>query len=343
MTMKAMILEHQAPVETAPLRLREIPTPEPGPGEVLIRVEVCAVCRTDLHVVEGDLPPHRPEIIPGHEVVGWVERPGPGAARFRVGDRVGVAWLHRTCGACDYCARGDENLCDAPTFTGYDVHGGYAEYIVAPEAFVYPLPEGLGAREAAPLLCAGIIGYRALRRSNIRPGEPLGLYGFGASAHVVIQIARHWGCEVYVCTRGEKHQQLAREMGAVWAGAADERPPRKLRGSILFAPAGELVLPALEALDKGGTLALAGIYMTPVPQMDYDRYLFRERTLQSVTANTREDGRELLRLAAEIPIRTHTEEFPLSAANEALLKLKRDGINGAAVLRCCGCRRGGRE
>lgn len=331
--MKAMTLAQPAPVETAPLQLTEIPVPMPGLGEVLIRVEVCAVCRTDLHVVEGDLPQHRAGIIPGHEVVGRVERLGPGVERLQLGERVGVAWLHHTCGVCPYCARGDENLCDTPTFTGYDVHGGYAEYLIAPEAFIYPIPDGLSSREAAPLLCAGIIGYRALRRSNIRPGEPLGLYGFGASAHVVIQIARHWGCDVYVCTRREKHRQLAREMGAVWAGAADEPPPRKLRGSILFAPAGALVLPALEALDKGGTLALAGIYLTPVPEMDYDRYLFRERTLQSVTANTRQDGRELLQLAAEISIRTHTEEFILPEANEALLKLKQEGIKGAAVLR----------
>lgn len=331
--MKAMTLRKPAAVETSPLHLSDLPIPEPGQGEVLIRVEVCGVCRTDLHVVEGELPPHTPDIVPGHEVVGSVERNGPEANRFQTGDRVGAAWLHRTDGSCLYCRRGDENLCDNPTFTGYDVNGGYAEYMVAPEAFLYPIPEGVRSREAAPFLCAGIIGYRALRRSNIEKGAPVGLYGFGASAHIVIQIARHWGCEVYVCTRGESHQELARRMGAVWAGPADAVPPKKLHSSILFAPAGDLVPVALAALDKGGTLALAGIYMTPIPEMDYGRYLFLERNLRSVTANTREDGRELLELAAEIPLQTHTQEFPLEQANEALQALKRDRIDGAAVLR----------
>lgn len=331
--MNAMVLDSPASVETSPLQARELPMPEPGAGEVLIAVEVCGVCRTDLHVVEGELPPHRQPIIPGHEVVGRIERVGEGVSRFRVGDRVGAAWLYASCGHCAYCLRHEENLCANPTFTGYDANGGYAEYMVAREAFVYPLPEGVSSREAAPFLCAGIIGYRALRRSAARPGDTLGLYGFGASAHVVIQIARHWGCEVYVCTRGERHQALAREMGAVWTGAADATPPQKLRSSILFAPAGELVPVALKALDRGGTLALAGIYMTPVPEMDYQECLFEERNLRSVTANTREDGKELLRLAAEIPLHTHTQEFPLAEANKALQALKQDRINGAAVLR----------
>lgn len=331
--MRAMLLTQPGPVETAPLRPAELPDPEPGPGEVLVRVEVCGVCRTDLHVVEGELPPRRPAVVPGHEIVGRVERCGPGASRFAPGARVGVAWLHRTCGLCPYCRRGDENLCDAPEFTGYTVNGGYAEYVTAPEAFVYALPESLGSREAAPFLCAGIIGYRALRRSEARPGEPLGLYGFGASAHLVIQIARHWGCPVYVCSRGERHQELARRMGAAWVGPAAEMPPARLRSAILFAPVGDLVPAALRALDKGGTLAIAGIYLTPVPSLDYREHLFQERTLRSVTANTRRDGEELLRLAAEIPLRAHTEEFPLEAANEALLRLKQDRIQGAAVLR----------
>jgi propanol-preferring alcohol dehydrogenase len=331
--MKAMSLVGPDPVETGPLRLVDLPIPEPGEHQVLIRVEVCGVCRTDLHVVEGELPPHRSGIVPGHEVIGRVARLGPDAQRFRVGDRVGAAWLHASCGACPYCRRDDENLCDAPRFTGYDVHGGYAEYMVALEAFVYPIPEGVSSREAAPFLCAGIIGYRALCRSAVRKGEPLGLYGFGASAHIVLQIALHWGCEVYVCTRGERHQALAREMGATWVGPASAVPPNKLRSSILFAPAGELVPIALSALDKGGTLALAGIYMTPIPAMDYQQYLFLERNLRSVTANTRRDGEALLQLAAKIPLHTHTQEFCLEAANEALLKLKHDQINGAAVLR----------
>src|SRR5579871_262319 len=331
--MYAMVLDNPAPVETAPLQRRELPTPEPGAGEVLIAVEVCGVCRTDLHVVEGELPPHRQPITPGHEVVGRIERVGEGVSRFHIGDRVGAAWLFASDGTCAYCRRGDENLCAHPQFTGYDMNGGYAEYMVAREDFIYPIPEGVTSREAAPFLCSGIIGYRALRRSDVKPGEPLGLYGFGASAHLVIQIARHWGCEVYVCTRGDRHQALAREMGAVWAGPADAIPPIKLQSSILFAPAGELVPVALRALDRGGTLALAGIYMTPVPEMDYQECLFEERNLRSVTANTRQDGAELLRLAAEIPLHTHTQEFPLAEANAVLQALKQDRINGAAVLR----------
>lgn len=334
--MRAMVLEQPRPVrEGDPLTLLELPDPQPGPGEVRIRVEVCGVCRTDLHVVEGELPPRRPGMIPGHEVVGRIDVLGEGCTRYAPGQRVGVAWLHRSCGACAYCRRGDENLCEAPRFTGWDVPGGYAECLLAPEDFIYALPETLPADSIAPLLCAGIIGYRALRRSEVRPGEPLGLYGFGGSAHLVLQIARHWGCPVYVSTRGEKHQELALELGAAWAGAADAVPPVKLGSAILFAPAGELVLPALEALDRGGTLALAGIYMSPVPEMDYQRYLFQERTLRSVTANTREDGRELLRLAEEIPLRPRTQPFALEQANEALRLLKSDQVNGAAVLRVC--------
>jgi propanol-preferring alcohol dehydrogenase len=331
--MKAMVLSSPAPIETAPLRLEELPVPQPGPGEVLVRVEVCGVCRTDLHIVEGDLPPHRMPVVPGHEVVGRVERKGPDSGEVEIGERVGVAWLHRTDGTCTYCRRGDENLCDAPTFTGYDVNGGYAEYVVAPADFIYPIPAGVSSREASPFLCAGIIGYRAFVRSNPVKGEPIGLFGFGASAHIVIQIARHRGCPVYVASRGERHRQLARELGAVWVGGSHDTPPMKLRSAILFAPAGELVPVALESLDKGGTLANAGIYTSPIPSMDYHRDLFHEKDLRSVTANTREDGRELLRLAAEVPLHTHTEEFPLEAANEALRKLKHDGINGAAVLR----------
>lgn len=335
--MKAMLLRRPGPVETGPLEYAETAVPEPGPGEILLRVEVCGVCRTDLHVVEGELPPHRANsVIPGHEVVGTVAKCGAGANRFVPGTRVGAAWLHASCGSCAYCLRGDENLCDAPRFTGYDVNGGYARYMVAPEEFVYFLPQGVSSRQIAPLLCAGIIGYRALIRSRVRVGEPLGLYGFGASAHIVLQIARHWDCPVYVCTRGERHQERARQMGATWVGPASAVPPVKLRSAILFAPAGELVPVALSALDKGGTLALAGIYMTPIPAMDYGRYLFEERNLRSVTASTRSDGETLLRLAAEIPLHTSTEEFPLEAANEALLRLKRDELHGAAaVLRVC--------
>lgn len=330
--MKAMMVEQPGPIESRPLKLLDVPVPEPAHGEVLIRVEVCGVCRTDLHVAEGDLPPHKRPVAPGHEVVGIVAKRGPGTRHTKEGDQVGVAWLHASCRQCQYCLRGDENLCTAPRFTGYDVDGGYAEYLVAPEDFVYPLPAGVPAAEIAPLLCAGIIGYRALRRSEARRGSRLGLYGFGASAHIVIQIARYWGCEVYVATRGEKHRALARRMGAIWVGDATDLPPEKLHSAILFAPAGDLVPRALAALDRGGTLALAGIYMTPIPTMDYTESLFYERNLRSVTANTRQDGRELLELAKAVPLHTHTEEFPLGMANEALGKLKYDQINGAAVL-----------
>ncbi|MGE0821138.1 MAG: zinc-dependent alcohol dehydrogenase family protein [Candidatus Binatia bacterium] len=331
--MKAMVVRSPGPIAGRPLELMELPQPVPTAGEVLIRVEVCGVCRTDLHVTEGDLPPHKPAIVPGHEVIGTVVAHGPGPQTVRDGTRVGVAWLHTTCGTCSYCRKGKENLCTGPRFTGYDVNGGYAEYLVAPEAFVYPLPENMNVTDMAPLLCAGIIGYRALRQSGVQPGERLGLYGFGASAHIVIQIARYWRCDVYVATRGDKHRALAKQMGAVWVGEATDPPPVKLDAAIIFAPAGELIPVALTALDRGGTLALAGIYMTDVPSMQYTTHLFYERTIRSVTANTRQDGRELLALATGIPLRTHTEEFPLEQANEALWKLRHDQVNGAAVLR----------
>lgn len=331
--MKAMIVEKRAPLEERPLQLIERPIPEPGAGEVLIRVEVCGICRTDLHVVEGELPAHKNPVVPGHQVVGEVVRSGTQASRFRTGDRVGVAWLWAACGGCFYCLRGDENLCELPQFTGYDVDGGYAEYLLAPEAFIYPLPIDLPSHQAAPLLCAGIIGYRALHRSDIRKGGRLGLYGFGASAHVVIQIARHWGCEVYVATRGERHRQLAKELGAAWVGEAAEAPPVKLDAAIIFAPAGELAPAALRAVERGGTVAVAGIYMTDIPALHYETELFYEKNLRSVTANTRRDGEELLRLASEIPIQTRTELFDLEEANEALSRLKHDGIQGAGVLK----------
>lgn len=332
--MKAMVVHNPRPIAEHPLALVDLPTPEPRAGEVLIQVEVCGVCRTDLHVTEGDLPPHKSPVVPGHEAVGVVTKLGPGAGRLiKEGDRVGVAWLHASCGSCIYCQRGEENLCTNPRFTGYDENGGYAEYLTAPEDFVYPLPSGVSSVQIAPLLCAGIIGYRALRRSDVRPRQRLGLYGFGASAHIVIQVARYWGCEVYVATRGDKHRRLATEMGAVWVGEATDTPPEKLHSAIIFAPAGELVPVALESLDRGGTLALAGIYMTDIPSMHYTTHLFYEHNIRSVTANTRQDGRELLQLAKDVPLRTHTEEFPLEKANEALWRLRHDQINGAAVLK----------
>jgi propanol-preferring alcohol dehydrogenase len=332
--MKAMVVHNPKPIADQPLTLVDLPTPEPRAGEVLVKVEVCGVCRTDLHVTEGDLPPHRSPVVPGHEAVGTVAKLGPGSGRFvNEGDRVGIAWLHASCGSCVYCQRGEENLCTTPRFTGYDENGGYAEYLTAPEDFVYPLPSSVLSVEIAPLLCAGIIGYRALRRSDVRPGQRLGLYGFGASAHIVIQVARYWDCEVYVATRGDKHRKLAKEMGAIWVGEATDTPPEKLHSAIIFAPAGELVPLALAALDRGGTLALAGIYMTDIPSMNYTTHLFYEHNIRSVTANTRQDGRELLQLAKDIPLHTRTEEFPLEKANEALWRLRHDQINGAAVLR----------
>jgi propanol-preferring alcohol dehydrogenase len=331
--MRAMLASSPAPVETHPLALVERARPEPGPGEVRVRVEVCGVCRTDLHVVEGDLPPQRPEIVPGHEIVGRIAGRGPGAGRFRDGDRVGVAWLHQACGRCRFCRSDAENLCEAPRFTGWHADGGYAEYTVAPEAFVYPVPAAADPERLAPLLCAGIIGYRAWRASGVRPGGRLGLFGFGGSAHIVIQIARHFGCEVFVMSRGGRHRDLARELGAAWIGESREPPPAKLDGAILFAPAGDLVPPALEALDRGATLAIAGIHLSEIPPLDYQRHLFQERHLRSVTANTRRDGEALLALASDIPIVTHTTPYPLESANQALVDLKQDRIRGAAVLR----------
>ena len=335
--MKAMLLRQIGPIDSSPLEYVDLPTPEPGPGEVRIRVLSCAVCRTDLHVIEGDLPQQKMPIIPGHQIVGIVDKLGPPQkknelGRIHLGQRVGAAWLRHTCGECGFCAAGRENLCESAQFTGYHADGGYAEYAIAPADFVYELPETFSHVEAAPLLCSGIIGYRALRRSNLPPGGKLALYGFGSSAHVVIQIAQHRGCEVYVVTRGESHRELARRMGAVWVGEDAEQMPIKADSAIIFAPAGELVLPALKTLKKGGTLSLAGIYMTPIPQMDYEQYVFYERDIHSVTCNTRTDGHELLAEAAAIPIRPHTTVYPLVEANRALQDLKADRINGTGVL-----------
>ena len=330
--MKAMRLDQSADAGTSPLRLRDLPVPEPGPSQVLVRVRVCGVCRTDLHIVEGDLPPAKRPVIPGHETVGIVERAGRGVRAVKEGDRVGIAWLQGTCGRCEFCRTKRENLCPTATFSGYHVDGGYAEYALVSEAFIYPIPPAFSDDEAAPLLCAGIIGYRALRLSGVQPGQRLGMYGFGASAHVTIQIARHWGCSVYVCSLREEHRKLAGELGAAWVGGATDQPPDKLHGAIVFAPAGEIVIPALRALERGGTVALAGIHMTPIPAIEYDRDLFGERVIRSVTANTRQDGLDLLREAAAIPIRSRTQRFKLEEANQALQQLKAGTIKGAAVL-----------
>jgi propanol-preferring alcohol dehydrogenase len=330
--MKAMVLKHPKMADQAPLVLSEMPDPVPAADEVVVRVHMCGVCRTDLHEVEGELPMLQETVIPGHQVVGTVVERGAAVTRFEVGDRIGMAWLYDTCGDCDFCSTDRENLCVAARFTGWSVNGGYAERAKIREDFAYSLPEGFPDQQAAPLLCGGIIGYRALRLSEIRPGQRLGLYGFGASAHIAIQVARHWGCEVYVFTRSEGNRELARKLGAVWAGGADEACPAKMHSSVIFAPAGPLIPAALEVLEKGGTLSLAGIYMTPVPSMDYGRHLYDERCVRSVANATRRDGQELLDLAAKIPINTSTTPFPLERANDALLALKTGGITGAAVL-----------
>lgn len=330
--MKACILAAPAKIETNPLVYAEVETAAPGKGEVLVRVHACGVCRTDLHVIEGELPSRKSPVIPGHQVVGTVEKRGENAKRYAIGARVGIAWLHKTDGTCEYCRAGAENLCNRPEFTGYTVNGGYAEHIVAPEDFVYAIPEGFPDEQAAPLLCAGIIGFRSLRLSGIESGGRLGFYGFGAAAHVAIQVARHWNVEVYASTRDARHQKLALQLGATWAGGTFDEPPKKLDAAIVFAPAGEIVPAALKALKKGGVLVLGGIHMSPIPSFSYD-LLYQERMIRSVANNTRQDGIDFLRVAAEIPIRTHVQTFPLRDANRALNALKNDAIPGAAVLR----------
>jgi alcohol dehydrogenase, propanol-preferring len=331
--MKACVLRAPAPVESSPLAFTDVPIPEPGAGEVLVRVTFCGVCRTDLHVVEGELPQKKSSIIPGHQIVGTIEALGPGTHRFSAGTRVGIPWLHSTDQTCEYCRSGMENLCDHPTFTGYTVDGGYAEFAVAPEDFVYELPAEFSDQQAAPLLCAGIIGFRCLRLSGVKQKSRLAFYGFGAAAHVAIQVARHWDVDVYAATRGKKHQQLALELGARWVGEAAEAPPAQLDAAIIFGPAGELVPAALKALRKGGTLVLGGIHMSPIPSLDYN-LLYQERVVRSVANNTRRDGEDFLRIAAEIPVKTQVTLFPLKDANRALQDLKSDRINGAAVIDC---------
>jgi propanol-preferring alcohol dehydrogenase len=330
--MLAALLELSKPVEQNPLKLTQLPEPAPANREVRVRIRACGICHTDLHTVEGDIALPKLPLVPGHQIVGVVDARGGDAKRFKEGDRVGVAWLRRACGKCIYCRRGDENLCARGEFTGLHSDGGYAELTTADEAFAYHLPSGFTDLQAAPLLCGGVIGYRALKLTGIRPGERLGLFGFGASAHIVIQIARYWQCEVYVFTRGAEHQELARALGAAWVGRAEDAPPEKVRAAIIFAPAGRLVLDALRALDRGGTVALAGITMTPIPEIDYANLLYYERKILSVANATRADAEELLALAAKIPVRTEVETFPLAGINEALQKLKRGEIRGAGVV-----------
>jgi propanol-preferring alcohol dehydrogenase len=327
-----MVLDSQAPIGTRPLVLRELPDPVPGPGEILVRIVACAVCRTDLHVIEGDLVPRRLPLVPGHQIIGRVTAMGSGCTRFALGARVGVAWLRGTCGRCAWCRAGAENLCESSRYTGWDDDGGYAERTLVPEAFAYTIPESFADIDAAPLLCAGIIGYRAMRRSRIEPGGRLGLFGFGSSAHIVAQLARHRGCSLYVATRGRTHREAAEALGAIWVGGTFDLPPAPLDAAIVFAPAGDVVPPALRALRKGGTLALAGIHMSDVPAMDYASCLFHEKTVTSVESNTRRDGEDLLREAAEIPLRPRVATHPLARANEVLGVLASDGFAGTAVL-----------
>jgi propanol-preferring alcohol dehydrogenase len=325
-------VQSPGPIATGPLRAVRRPVPAPGAGEVLLRVRACAVCRTDLHVVEGDLPPHRPHVVPGHEIVGQVTAVGPDVTGWAEGDLVGVAWLRHTCGQCRYCRRGAENLCPDSRYTGWDADGGYAEYVVAPADFVYRLPTGYADAELAPLLCAGIIGWRALRRTHLPPGGRLGIYGFGGSAHLTAQVALAEGAEVHVLTRSPAAQRLALDIGAASAGDAAAAPPVPLDAAILFAPAGELVPVALAALDRGGTLALAGIHLTDIPPLNYQAHLFQERSLVSVTSNTRQDGRDFLAHAAANRLRVATVAYPLADAPRALADLAGDAVNGVAVL-----------
>jgi propanol-preferring alcohol dehydrogenase len=336
MKMKAWVVNKPSPVSESPLAKVEMAIPAPADDEILLRVAACGICRTDLHVVEGELPVRRSPLIPGHQIVGRVAAIGSAVEDFAIGDRVGVAWLNRICGVCEFCVSDQENLCERAMFTGWTVDGGYAEFAVAPAAFTYRLPENFNDIQAAPLLCAGIIGYRCLRLTGLSQnnwkGTRLGIYGFGAAGHVCIQLARARGAEVYVCTRDrERHQALARELGATWVGDAMEEPPVKLHASIIFAPAGELVPVALQAVRKGGTVVLGGIHMNPIPSFDYS-LIYGERVVRSVANNTREDGREFLLEAATIPLHMYTQTFSFNQANEALIALKNDSIRGAGVL-----------
>jgi alcohol dehydrogenase, propanol-preferring len=330
--MRAAVLRHPAPIASHPLAIEDLPIPEPGPGEVLLKVEACGVCRTDLHIAAGELPPLRDSVTPGHQVVGRIAKRGQGAEGIRLGARVGVFWLGGVDGTCALCRRDRENLCDHPTFTGYSIDGGYAEYAVARSDFLVPLPEELAAIDLAPLLCAGIIGFRSLRVAEVQAGDRVGLFGFGASAHLAIEVLKHWQCEVYVSTRGASHQQLARILGASWVGDATDRPPVALDSAVTFAPSGDVVLAALASLRKGGIVAINAIHLDRIPQFDYDSLLWGERQLRSVANMTRQDARDFVALAAEIGIRPRTTVFPLENVNDALTAVFNDAIDGAAVV-----------
>jgi alcohol dehydrogenase, propanol-preferring len=328
--MIAAVLAAAQDISTRPLRIEEVPRPALEPGHVLLRVRACGVCRTDLHIVEGELPPRREHLIPGHQIVGDVVEGA--TADLAAGTRVGVSWIGGTDGTCWYCRRGMENLCDAPVFTGYTVNGGYAEYALARGDFVFPLPPGLDDLHAAPLLCAGIIGFRSLRVAGVEPGERVGLFGFGASAHLAIEVLHAWKCGVYVSTRGASHRQLATSLGAAWVGTETERPPVELDRAITFAPSGDVVIAALASLRKGGVVAINAIHLDCIPQFDYDHLLWGERQLRSVTNMTRADARNFLKIATEIHLHPKSTKFSLHQANEALLAIKNDSIDGAAVI-----------
>jgi propanol-preferring alcohol dehydrogenase len=331
--MRAWRVERPGPIDTSPLRAATLPVPEPGPGELLVRVLACGVCRTDLHVAEGDLPVHRPGVVPGHEVVGEVVDAGEDAGQaFHQGDRIGIAWLRGTCGRCRFCLRGSENLCPWSVYTGWDADGGYAEYTLVPEAYAHHLPAGYPDDELAPLLCAGIIGYRSLLRADLPAGGRLGVYGFGASAHLAAQVALAQGAVVHVFTRSRQAQELALALGAASASPATDPPPEPLDSAILFAPVGDLVLPALAALDRGGTLAIAGIHLSNIPPLNYEQHLFQERTLRSVTANTRADAAGFLEFAATHHLAVTTTHYPLDQADRALADLASGRVSGAGVL-----------
>ncbi len=327
--MRAWVLSAAAPLESRPLRLQELPDPEPDPREIVVDVECCGLCRTDIHVCEGEIPLPVLPIVPGHQVVGRVQKRGKDAKRFDQGDRVGLAWLHETCEICQDCKRGDENLCQHARFTGYHENGGFAGKVKVPEAYAYAMPDG-DAASLAPLLCAGIIGYRALRQADVTRDETVGLYGFGSSAHIALQVAQARGNRVMVVTRGEKHRDLARKMGAAWVGDSGDTPPEAMDRAVIFAPAGDLIPEALEAVRWGGTVASAAIHMSKIPEMDYTKYIFGERTLRSTTASTRQDGEELLALASRI--RTEVTLFPFEECHEGLLAIKQDRIQESAVL-----------
>lgn len=330
--MRAWTVKDPGPIDTHPIELVEREAPEPGPRQILVKVLTCGVCRTDLHLAEGDLVPKRRGVIPGHEIIGVVEAIGSSSARFSLGDRIGIAWLRRTCGVCSYCKSGSENLCTSPLFTGWDEDGGFAEYAVVDEDYAYAIPSEFSDENAAPLLCSGIIGYRSLRRATLPEGGRLGIYGFGASAHLAIQIALYEGARVHVVTRSQEARKLALQMGASSAVDVGEPPPEPLDSAILFAPVGSLVPPIMEALDRSGTLAIAGIHLSDIPSLSYDRHVFQEKNLRSVTANTRTDGTEFLELAARIPIKVTTVAYPFEQADRALTDLAHDRFTGAAVL-----------